>query len=83
MDTHFDIRHLAKALIRIWNSYIVILVPGDSNIEVFLFAVMGLGLFFFASTVLIRKPIALLIYTVGTLEILVFTYVKFLGSARH
>jgi hypothetical protein len=80
---HFDIRHLAKALIRIWNSYIVILVPGDSNIEVFLFAVMGLGLFFFASTVLIRKPIALLIYTVGTLEILVFTYVKFLGSARH
>ena len=80
---HFDMRHLAKALIRIWNSYIVILVPGDSNIEVFLFAVLALGLFFFVSTVLIRKPIALLIYTVGTLEILVFTYVKFLGSARH
>lgn len=80
---HFDIRHLAKALIRIWNSYIVILVPGDSNIEVFLFAVLALGLFFFVSTVLIRKPIALFIYTVGTLEILLFTYVKFLGSARH
>lgn len=80
---HFDMRHLAKALIRIWNSYIVILVPGDSNIEVFLFAVLALGLFFFVSTVLIRKPIALFIYTVGTLEILLFTYVKFLGSARH
>ncbi|AFZ18049.1 hypothetical protein Mic7113_2235 [Allocoleopsis franciscana PCC 7113] len=80
---HFDLRHLAKALIRIWNSYIVILVPGDSNIEVFLFAVLALGLFFFASTVLIRKPIAFLIYTVGTLEIIFFTYVKFLGSARH
>lgn len=80
---HFDLRHLAKALIRIWNSYIVILVPGDSNIEVFLFAVLALGLFFFASTVLIRKPIAFLIYTVGTLEIILFTYVKFLGSARH
>lgn len=80
---HWDIRHLAKALIRIWNSYIVILVPGDANIEVFLFAVLALGLFVFASTVFIRKPIPFLIYTLGTLEIILFTYVKFLGSARH
>ncbi|HEY9672820.1 MAG TPA: hypothetical protein V6D11_15355 [Waterburya sp.] len=80
---HFDFRHLAKALIRIWNSYIVILIPGDSSIEVFIFAVLALGLFLLASTLLIRKPIALLIYIFGTLEIILFTYVKFLGSARH
>ncbi len=80
---NFDLRHLAKALIRIWNSYIVILIPGDSSIEVFIFAVLALGLFSFVSTLLIRKPVALFIYIVGTLEIIVFTYIKFLGSARH
>jgi hypothetical protein len=80
---HVDIRHLAKALIRIWNSYIVILIPGDSSIEVFLFAVLALGFFLFASTLLIRKPVACFIYIVGTLLIILFTYVKFLGSARH
>lgn len=80
---YFDFRHLAKALIRIWNSYIVILIPGDSSIEVFIFAVLALGLFLFASTLLIRKPIALFIYIFGTLEIILFTYVKFFGSARH
>ena len=80
---YFDLRHLATALIRIWNSYIVILIPGDSSIEVFIFAVLALGLFLFASTLLIRRPVALLVYLVGTLEIILFTYVKFLGSARH
>ena len=80
---HFDSRHLAKALIRIWNSYIVILIPGDSSVEVFLFAALALVFLIFASTLLIRKPIAFFIYIVGTLEIVLFTYVKFLGSARH
>ncbi|HEY9612790.1 hypothetical protein [Allocoleopsis sp.] len=80
---HFDIRHLAKALIRIWNSYIVILIPGDSSVEVFLFAALALVFFLFASTLLIRKPIACFIYIVATSKIVLFTYVKFLGSARH
>lgn len=80
---HFDMRHLAKALIRIWNSYIVILIPGDSSVEVFLFAALALVFFIFVSSLLIRKPIAFFIYIVGTLEIVLFTYVKFLGSARH
>ncbi len=80
---HFDLRHLAKALVRIWNSYIVILIPGDSNIEVVFFTVLALGLFVFTSTLLLRKPVAFFLYVFGTLEIISFTYVKFLGSARH
>jgi hypothetical protein len=79
----FDIEHLTRTIIRIWNSYIVILIPGKSLLEVIIFTGLSLGLFLFASTLLIRKPIALFLYIFGTLEILVFTYIKFLGSARH
>lgn len=80
---HFDLYHLAKTIIRIWNSYIVILIPGKSSIELILFTTLALGLLFFTLTLLIRKPVACFIYLFGTLEILLFTYIKFLGSARH
>ena len=80
----FDIKHLANAITRIWNSYILVVVPADSRpVEVGIFAIISLGLLVFASTLLIRKPVALFLYLFGTLEILLFTYVKFLGSARH
>jgi hypothetical protein len=80
----FDIKHLANALTRIWNSYILVIVPADSRpLDVTIFAILSLGLFAFASTLLIRKPIALFLYLLGNLEILGFTYIKFLGSARH
>lgn len=80
----FDMKHLAAALSRIWNSYMVILVPGDSRyLDVVIFALLSLILFAFTSTILIKKPIAFLLYIFGTLEIIFFIYVKFLGSARH
>lgn len=80
----FDMKHLAAALSRIWNSYMVIVVPGDSRyLDVIIFAILSLILFAFASTILIKKPIAFLLYIFGTLEIILFIYVKFLGSARH
>lgn len=80
----FDMKHLAAALSRIWNSYMVIVVPGDSRfLDVVIFAILSLILFIFASTILIKKPIAFLLYIFGTLTIILFIYVKFLGSARH
>lgn len=80
----FDMKHLAAAVSRIWNSYMVIVVPGDSRyLDVIIFAILSLILFAFASTILIKKPIAFLLYIFGTLEIILFVYVKFLGSARH
>jgi hypothetical protein len=80
----FDLKHLAAALSRIWNSYMVIVVPGDSRFfDVVIFAIFSLLLFAFTSTILIKKPIAFLLYVFGTLEIIFFVYVKFLGSARH
>ena len=78
-----DIKHLAKALTRIWNGYILILVPSDRYLDLVIFALISLFLVAFASTLLIRKPIALFLYLFGTLEIITFTYVKFLGAPRH
>ena len=80
----FDFKHLILAVTRIWNSYIVILIPGTSReIDGLIFALLSLGLFSFVATLLIKKPIALFLYTFGTTEIILFTYVKFLGAARH
>jgi hypothetical protein len=80
----FDLFHLAKAITRIWNSYILILVPADSRfLDVSIFALLSLGILAFVATIFIKKPIALFFYLLASLEILAFTYIKFLGSARH
>ena len=79
----FDLRHLAVVLTRIWNSYIVILIPGSRDIDGLIFAVISLWLFVFVATLLIKQPVALFLYIFGSLEILSFTYIKFLGATRH
>ncbi len=81
---HFNLRHLLTALTRIWNSYIVVLVPGDSSyFDVALFAGFSLLLLAGAIAYFRRQPAILCFYLSGTLAILGLTYVKFLGSARH
>lgn len=80
----FDFFHLCKALTRIWNSYVLILVPAESRfLDVFIFAFISVTILAFVATFLIKKPFALLFYLLGNFEILAFTYIKFLGSARH
>jgi hypothetical protein len=79
-----DLFHLAKTITRIWNGYILILIPAESRfLDVSIFAIISLAILFFAATIFIKKPIILLFYVLANLEILTFTYVKFLGSARH
>ncbi|MGK7930490.1 MAG: hypothetical protein AB4041_03505 [Microcystaceae cyanobacterium] len=80
----FDLYRLCQTLSRIWNSYVLILVPKDSNfLDVAIFSVLSLGLIAFVITLLRRKPVVLLFYFTGSGTILLFTYLKFLGSARH
>jgi hypothetical protein len=80
----FDFKHLVLVVTRIWNSYIVVLIPGTSReIDGLIFAILSLCLFTFIVTLLIKKPVALFLYIFGTGEIILFTYVKFLGAARH
>jgi len=80
----FDPRHLATALTRVWSSYLPVITPADSKyLDVIVFALISLLLLLWISTILRHKPVAWCFYSLATLEILVFTYTKFLGSARH
>ena len=80
----FDWIQLTRTLSRIWNSYILILLPGDDQfVSLWIFAILSLGLMIFVITSLIKKPVVLFFYVVATSEILLFTYIKFLGSPRH
>ena len=80
----WDFHRFNQALTRIWNSYILVLVPGDSKpLDVFLFAIISLGILSFTITIFLEYPIVLCSYLIGTGGIVLFTYLKFLGSARH
>ncbi|MEA5534362.1 hypothetical protein [Crocosphaera sp. XPORK-15E] len=80
----FDFNRLTQTITRIWRSYILVIIPSDSKpTDLVLFSFLSLGLFGFAITILIKKPIALCFYLMGSLQILLFTYLKFLGSQRH
>lgn len=78
-----DFKHLVKSITRIWNGYIVILVPSDRYLDLGVFALLSLFFIAFVVTLLIRKPVALFLYLFATIELLAFTYVKFLGAPRH
>lgn len=81
---NFNLFHLAKTITRIWNGYILILIPAESRfLDVSIFAIFSLIILLFSATIFIRKPLILFFYLLANLEILTFTYVKFLGSARH
>lgn len=83
-DTFWDLHHLMKVLARIWNSYILILVPRDSSFwDVTLYAIISLSILLFFIFSFIKKPIPLFVYVLGTAELLFFTYTKVLGSPRH
>ncbi|XHU95701.1 MAG: hypothetical protein JJP05_08455 [cyanobacterium endosymbiont of Rhopalodia gibba] len=80
----FDWIRFNQSLTRIWRSYILVLIPSDSNpLDLAIFAVLSLGLLGFVSMILAQKTTALFFYLVSSLEFLTFTYLKFLGSQRH
>lgn len=80
----WDWHHLGRSLSRIWSAYVVVLVPGDSKVfDGVLFGIISLGLLGFFAIALLKRPVALFFYLFASLEIVTFTYVKFLGSLRH
>ena len=81
---HLDWHRLTQAIARIWNGYIVILIPGDSQkLSLILFSIITFFLVAFIATIFIRKPLILFFYLFSTLEIVVFNYIKTLGVHRH
>jgi hypothetical protein len=80
----WDWHHLGRSLSRIWSAYIVVLIPGDAKFfDGIFFGVLSLGLLGFFAIALLKRPVALFFYLLASLEIVSFTYVKFLGSLRH
>ena len=81
---NFDINRLLQTVNRIWRSYIMVIIPSDSKIlDLIFFSFLSIILFSCILLSFIQKPVALCFYLVGSLEIIIFTYIKFLGSQRH
>jgi len=81
---HFNLRHLLATLVRVWNSYIVVLIPGDSQYwAIALFAILSALLLAAGVTRFWQQPAILWFYSSATAAILGLTYAKFLGSPRH
>lgn len=80
----FELRHFFTTLARIWNSYIAVITAGDSKYySVLICGTLALILIFWVIGFLLKKPLVLGFYLIATTEILLFTYVKFLGAQRH
>jgi hypothetical protein len=80
----WDPYRLNQTLSRIWNSYILILVPSDAKFgDVTIFAIFSIMGLIFWSLYLSDYAIVSAFYLTATTLILSFTYFKFLGSARH
>ncbi|MBD2579168.1 hypothetical protein [Oscillatoria sp. FACHB-1406] len=80
----FDIRHFFTALSRLWNSYIVLIIAGDSKYySVLICGTLSLAIIALVAGIFWRKPLVLFFYAIATAEILLFTYIKFLGAQRH
>ncbi|MEC4868855.1 MAG: hypothetical protein SAJ11_22505, partial [Jaaginema sp. PMC 1078.18] len=80
----FELRHFFTTLARLWNSYIAIIVAGDSKYySVLICGTLSLVLMLWVIGFLLKKPLVLFFYLIATTEIFLFTYVKYLGAQRH
>lgn len=79
----FELEHLAAVISKVWTSHIILLVPSGRLPDLLLFTLISLVLCSFVCTTLVNKPIVLFFYGLSTLEILLFSYFKFIGGFRH
>lgn len=91
--TKFDLQHLrnvlniiSKAFIPVpqftflfWGSNVLDKLPSSITVHLVLSSLILL----WAILLLVRKPIALLMYIAGTLGLLTFFYIKYFGGIRH
>ncbi len=80
----WDFHRFNQAMSRIWNSYVLILVPADARpLDVSLFSILSLFILFIFGVYFSDYPVILGFYLLASGGIVLFTYLKFLGSARH
>ncbi|QCS50637.1 hypothetical protein FEK30_15055 [Picosynechococcus sp. PCC 11901] len=79
-----DLRHLLRSIGRIFGGYFLIIPNSKKWLDLVIcdsIIVLALAVFAFS---LIKKPVALFFYIVGNLQLLAFTYFRFIGAGpRH
>ena len=65
------------------NTNIISLIKLPGKLKAYIMAFLSLSFLFFTSVLFIRKPVVLFLYVFGSLSILFFSYIKFLGYIRH
>ncbi|MGM3305076.1 hypothetical protein ACSQ6I_03670 [Anabaena sp. WFMT] len=79
-----DIRHLLKSIGRLFSGYFLIIPTSKRWLDLIVCTLIALSAIALTLLKLSKKPIPLFFYTLGTLEILMFAYLKFAGSGlRH
>ncbi|MFN5514703.1 MAG: hypothetical protein ACK5CA_08125 [Cyanobacteriota bacterium] len=79
-----DLYRFNQSLSRVWNSYVLVLVPSDAQAwAVAIFSALSALILAFWALYFADYPLVLLFYLLASGLILLFTYLKFLGSARH
>jgi len=93
--TKLNIERLEESILTIWRSYVPIpnfykynfwntnLLLQDNHALNQICLFFSFGLFIIAIGLFIQKPVALFLYVSGTLSILLFEYLKFIGWMRH
>ncbi|NEZ66581.1 hypothetical protein D0962_28110 [Leptolyngbyaceae cyanobacterium CCMR0082] len=82
--TGLDIRHLLRAIGRIFGGYYVIIPNGRQYLDLLVCGVLALGSCWLVCLKLVKKPYPLAFYLLGNGIILGFTYAKFMpNSIRH
>ncbi|MBX2862821.1 MAG: hypothetical protein KTR27_04640 [Leptolyngbyaceae cyanobacterium MAG.088] len=82
--TGFDIRHLLRAIGRLFGGYYVIIPNGKRYLDLSICAAITLGSCFLIFLKLVKKPYPLAFYLLGNGIVLSFTYAKFMPlSIRH
>lgn len=80
----FDLRRLLRAIGRLFASYTLIVPHGERWLDLSICTLVTGFIFFLNLTSFLKKPFSLLLYGLGTLGILAFTYFRFLGlGPRH
>lgn len=79
-----DLYRFNQSLSRVWNSYVLVLVPSDAQAwAVAIFSALSMVILAFWTLYFADYPLVLGFYLLASSLILLFTYLKFLGSPRH
>ena len=80
----FDLLRLLRSIGRLFAGYTLIVPHGERWLDLSICSAIAVLVFFLNLASFLKKPFSLLFYVLGTMEILAFSYFRFLGiGPRH